>query len=49
VRQHWRGIFDRVRAHHDPRDDESVVRGPEKRRHVLDFLRVNLHEIRPRP
>jgi uncharacterized protein YfaT (DUF1175 family) len=54
VRQHWRGIVQRV---HESlpgvlgmpmQDDASGGRGPEKRGLVLDFLRVNLQEVRPR-
>ncbi len=52
VRQHWRGIFDRVR---DRCPDvlgapvtvrEQAGRGPEKRGPVLEFLRMNIHEVR---
>lgn len=52
VRQHWRGIFDRVRNNCPDvlgtpvaaREQEG--RGPEKRGPVLEFLRMNVHEVR---
>lgn len=54
VRQCWRGVFERVAERYplalgpDAKLPEGV-RGPEKRRHVLEFLRQNLHEVRPAP
>lgn len=51
VRQHWRGIFDRVRDKcpevlGEPSLTEAPTgRGPEKRGQVLEFLRGNLHEV----
>lgn len=53
VRQHWRGIFERVQLTHPGilaapmRDEAPAGRGPEKRGRVLEFLRGNLHEVRP--
>ncbi len=53
VRRHWRGILDRA-ALTDPdafgnsRNADNVGgRGPERRRHLLDYIRQNLQEIRP--
>jgi len=53
VRQHWRGIFERVQGTHpgilaaSTHNDAPTGRGPEKRGRVLEFLRGNLHEVRP--
>jgi DNA-binding CsgD family transcriptional regulator len=53
VRQHWRGIFERVQGTHPgilaapTHNDAPTGRGPEKRGRVLEFLRGNLHEVRP--
>jgi len=53
VRRHWRGIFERLEDSHAhlmeaPANFDPVLkRGPEKRGRVLEFLRVNLHEVRP--
>lgn len=55
VRQHWRGIFERVERSQpnvlgaSMPADTHAGRGPEKRGRVLDFLRLNLHEVRPVP
>lgn len=55
VRQHWRGIFERVERTHpnvigvSTPADAHAGRGPEKRSRVLEFLRLNLHEVRPAP
>jgi DNA-binding CsgD family transcriptional regulator len=52
VRQHWRGIFDRVQDRcpevlgEPALIDAPAGRGPEKRGQVLEFLRGNLHEVR---
>lgn len=52
VRQHWRGIFNRVRDRcpdvlgAPERTDVTAGRGPEKRGPVLEFLRMNIHEVR---
>ena len=52
VRQHWRGIISRVLETYPailgPAATKSSKdrRGPEKRGHVLEFLRGNLHEVR---
>jgi hypothetical protein len=56
VRQHWRGIVQRVHESlpgvigmpMQGASDASGGRGPEKRGLVLDYLRVNLQEVRPR-
>ncbi|OSZ71514.1 helix-turn-helix transcriptional regulator [Hydrogenophaga sp. IBVHS1] len=53
VRRHWRGIFERLEDSHAHLMDAhasaepGLRRGPEKRGRVLEFLRVNLHEVRP--
>ena len=52
VKKVWRSIFDRVgrRAPYViPRGERSFPtgRGQEKRRHLLDYLRTHLEEIRP--
>lgn len=53
VRRHWRGIFDRLDASNVLRQDvceagtDPAHRGPERRRKVLDYLRMHLQEIRP--
>lgn len=52
VRQHWRGIFERVQQKCPEVLGAPVVtealasRGSEKRGRVLEFLRMNLHELR---
>lgn len=52
VRRHWRGVFERIEDRYPkllvdaPRADGDVGRGPEKRTRVLEFLRINLQEIR---
>lgn len=53
VRRHWRGIFERIDDVYPalladpPRDAAAGGRGPEKRVRALDFLRINLQEVRP--
>lgn len=53
VRRHWRGIFERVDDTYPqlladpPREAPGTGRGPEKRVRVLEFLRINLQEVRP--
>lgn len=53
VRRHWRDMFVRaapqlrqLQTADDARGAEAG-RGPEKRRHLQDYLRWNLHEVRP--
>lgn len=52
VRQHWRGIFARVRDRCPDvlgapmPTNANAGRGPEKRGPVLEFLRMNIHEVR---
>lgn len=55
VKKMWRSIYARVEAV-DPEvlgvgdmagDAESFTRGPEKRRHLLSYLRFHLDELRP--
>lgn len=52
VKQTWRNIFDRVARRAPqvmPSNDleQSGRRGAEKRRHLLDYLRTHLEELRP--
>ena len=56
VKKLWQSIYARVEAV-DPRvlnpngvagDQDPRTRGPEKRRHLLDYLRYHLEELRPR-
>lgn len=56
VKKLWQSIYARVEAV-DPRvlnpngvagDEDPRTRGPEKRRHLLDYLRYHLEELRPR-
>ena len=52
VKQTWRNIFDRVARRAPqvmPSNDleQSGRRGVEKRRHLLDYLRAHLEELRP--
>ena len=52
VKQTWRTIFDRVARRAPqvmPSNDleQSGRRGVEKRRHLLDYLRAHLEELRP--
>ena len=56
VKKLWQSIYARVEAV-DPRvlnpngvagDQDPLTRGPEKRRHLLDYLRYHLEELRPR-
>jgi ATP/maltotriose-dependent transcriptional regulator MalT len=52
VRRHWRGIFERIEDRYPkllaeaPHADDRTGRGPEKRKRVLELLRINLQEIR---
>ena len=53
VKKHWQAVFERVaRVRPDWLQHESVVsgdgkRGAEKRRHLLNYLRQHLEELRP--
>ena len=52
VRSNWRGIYHRLAAvlpvtDAPPRSGNSSIRGLEKRRIAVDYLRQNLHELRP--
>ena len=52
VRKHWRSIYERV-IRLEPEffpggRTQGDARGPEKRRHLLNYLRMHLDEIRPR-
>lgn len=50
VKKTWRNIFARVRSHAAyliPDDGWNGSRGQEKRRHLLDYLRLHLEELRP--
>ncbi len=53
MRQHWRGIFERIERVYPnvfgatvPADTHAG-RGLAKRGNVLEILRLNLHEVRP--
>jgi DNA-binding CsgD family transcriptional regulator len=52
VRSNWRGIYHRLAAvlpviEAPPRSGNGSMRGLEKRRVAVDYLRQNLHELRP--
>ncbi len=53
VKKTWRRVYERasrVAPHLAPPESEGAangVRGAEKRRHLLDFLRIHLEELRP--
>jgi len=52
VRSSWRGIYHRLTAvlpviDAPPRSGNRSIRGLEKRRIAVDYLRQNLHELRP--
>jgi DNA-binding CsgD family transcriptional regulator len=50
VRKHWRAIYERVSAIEPgffPGESAGTTRGPEKRRHLLNYLRFRLEEVRP--
>lgn len=50
VRKHWRAIYDRVAAVEPsffPAGGNGSTRGPEKRRHLINYLRFRLEEVRP--
>lgn len=54
VRQAWRGIFQRIARVDpvlldagDPEETDLTVRGKEKRRRILAYLRQHLQELRP--
>ena len=52
VRANWRSIYQRLAAELPgadaaPRDGEDGKRGAEKRRVAIEYLRQNMHELRP--
>jgi hypothetical protein len=52
VRANWRSIYQRLAselpgADRRPRDAEDGKRGAEKRRSTIEYLRQNMHELRP--
>ncbi len=55
IKKLWQSIYARVEAVNPevlspggtPGDHDSQTRGPEKRRHLLDYLRFHLEELRP--
>jgi len=52
VRSNWRGIYHRLAAllpvtDAPQRSGNGAIRGLEKRRVAVDYLRQNLHELRP--
>jgi hypothetical protein len=52
VRKHWRQMIRRAEDQHpeavgNPSVHTGESRGPEKRRYLLEYLRHNLHEVRP--
>lgn len=56
VHKEWRQIFRRAELHNPAAlgvggnaFGAESTRGPEKRRHLLDYLRKQLHEVRPVP
>jgi hypothetical protein len=57
IKQAWRGIVDRVAPHlpellaasDDTAGPGTPVRGAEKRRVVLEYLRQHMEELRPWP
>jgi hypothetical protein len=54
VRSDWRSIYDRVARELPELDDpahhgDGATRGPEKRRVAIEYLRQNMHELRPLP
>lgn len=52
VRQHWRGIYQRMDLALPAIPDALTAsdkqhRGPERRRHAIDYLMKHIHEVRP--
>lgn len=49
VRRHWRDIYERMAPvlPEPAASPDATHRGPEKRRHAIDYLMKHIHEVRP--